>query len=571
MAISMAAVMLLCGTAIAQPKDAADKGKSDAAQSAETLVGKFTAAELSIVIEQQDGKYRGTITRGGKPFAFTGELKGTALSGLVDVEGTQSGFTATISEDELTLKLGLDSHKLKRVETKPLVPQKGNTIRKEVLLAKSEDVQVDSEIASPDNRRIGFIIQRDGLRFAAIDGIEGKPYRTAGAIEFSPDSKRYTHVGQRADGKLHVIVDGVESEPYDRLWEEFAKFSADSRRFAYAAMRGNKWRAVIDGKESALYDAVRFIAFSPDSKRVAFAGQRGNSWHVVIDGVEQEAVEDVGREGILFSPDSKRVAFTAIKNLKHCLVVDGVAGKAHEAIDGVTFSPDSLHTYFVALRSGQYEVFTDGEEKGTYEKIYGLSFGPDGKSTVLAVRKEGKALHLINDRSEPGHEDISPPVFSPDGKLIVYATKKDGKWSVLHDGKSGKAHDQIPFIAFAPDSRRLAYVAIDGEKAKVVVDGDSTASLDEIWHNGLYFSPDSKHLVVGARREDKSFLIVGGIEGEPIGAFVPGSQPVFDGPDQFHIITRRGPHYYRLEVRILASGPANSSKDQPVSNSLEQP
>ena len=552
--VSFFFAMLFCGSAIAQPKDEADKDKTAAAEAAKAIVGRFGDGALSIVIEPLAGKYQGTITRGGKSFPFTGELKGAQFIGNIEIGGAKSGFTATVEGDELVLTLGLDAQKLPRIVTPPAGGLLKNTTRKEVLLARSEDVQLDSELASPDNRRIGFIIQRDGFRHAVIDGVEGKAYRRVGALEFSPDSRRHSYVVQQGPGQLRVVVDEVEGEPFESLQQNLSRFSPDSKRLAYIGMRGDKWWAVIDGRKSEAYDQMLFITFSPDSKRTAFAARRGQAWHVVVDGVQGPAVDEVGKEGILFSPDSKRVAYTAIQGGKHFAVVDGVQGKPCEAISGFAFSPDSLRTYYLALRSGEYVLTVDGQDHGIYESILGLSFSSDSKHTVLGARQDRKSFHVINDRREAAYDEIAAPVFSPDNQQIVYAARQNLKWSLMRDGKSGKFHDQIPFIAFSPDSRRLAYVAMDGGQARVVIDDAPSASFESIWRNGLYFSPDSKHFVFGARGGENSFLIVDGVEDKPVGSFVPGSQVVFDGNDRFQIITRRGSSYYKLEVQINAKG-----------------
>lgn len=547
-------LMLVSASLIAQPNDASEKDKAAAAQFAKAIVGKFANDAMSMFVELNQGKYQGTITRGDKAFPFTAELKDTKLIGQVDIGGAKTGFSATMEDDDLVLALGLDTQKLPRVVVVPPGGPVKNTVRKEALLATSEDVQAGSELASPDNRRIGFIIHRDGLRHAVIDGVVGKAYRLAGAIEFSLDSKRHSYIVEPSPGKRTVVVDGVEGESFENLLQPTSRFSADSKRVAYAGMRDNKWRAVIDGKQGEAYDELLYITFSPDSKRVGFAARRGKAWHAVIDGVEGEAFDGVGREGIHFSPDSRRVAYTAIKDGKQFTVIDGVQGKPCEAIGGFAFSPDSLRTYFVARLSGQNVFIVDGQDRGIYESIHNLSFSPDSKQTVLGVRHEGKVFHVVNDRPEPGYEDVTRPIFSPDHQQMVYAARQKAKWSLIRDGKSIRFHDQIPSMIFSPDGRRLAYVAIDENMARVVVDAAVSVRYDSIWSNSLYFTPDSRHLVMGASREVNTFLVVDSVEDKPVGSFVPGSQPVFDGNDRFHIITRRGPNYHRLDVQIINKG-----------------
>lgn len=553
--VAWALLLYPCSFACAQPADATDQGKGNSQAVARALVGTFANRAMSITIAHDDGKFQGTITRSDKQFPFTGEFKEATLTGTVDVGGNKSGFTVTLDGDELTLTLGLDVQKLSRIEAIPLGGKSSNTVRKEVRIARSEDVQLNSEVASPDNRRVGFVIQRDGLRHVVIDGVEGPAFRRAEMIEFSPDSKRFSYVARALDGNLNFVVDGKESAPYESLKQSISRFSPDSSRIAFAGMRQGQWQVVIDGKESERYDAVDFITFSPDSKRVAFIGQRGQNWHAVIDGVEQAAAQEIGRDGIVFSPDSKRVAYTAIRRGRHGVIVDGTEGTTHDAIAGILFSPDSAHLYLLALRNGQQVIFVDGQEKATHEAVRGIGFSHDGKKTVVAVKHKGKSMHLIDGRAEPAYDDISPPIFSPDNLQMAYAARTSKKWCPIRDGKAGAFHDQILSITFGPDHRRLAYVARDNGKAKVIVDDRASHEFDEIWQNQVNFSPDGRHVVFGARQGEHSFLVVDEAMGEPIGNFIPGSLPVFIGPDRFQVITRRGPDYYRLEVQIIKPAP----------------
>ncbi|MEX2215683.1 MAG: hypothetical protein WD768_16345 [Phycisphaeraceae bacterium] len=558
--MSAAVVMCLCAVAFAQPKEPAEKGDSNTlapAAAARALVGKFGEGEVSLVIEQVEGKYQGKLYKGGKEFDFTGELKGKSFSGILDVGGSKSGFAATIDGDELTLTLGVDSYKLARIDTRPRPPvtRSANTTRKEVLLVKSDEIQVGSEVVSPDNRRVGYIIQRDGLRRVAINGVEGKAYKRTEYITFSPDSRRCLYVGEQTEGKVRMVIDEVEGELYDALAAGISLFSPDSRHVAYGAQRDGKWRVVQDGKEGATYEEIKYITFSADSKRIAYAGRRGEGWHVVVDGVEHDAAADLGREGISFTPDSKRVVYTIIKGGKQSIVVDGIEGKSYEAVAGVGFSPDGAHSSYIFLRDRQFIFVYDGQEKATYEAINGLSISPDSQHTALGVRSGGKSYQVIDDRPEPKFDDVSPPQYSPDSQRVVYAALQAGKWRLIQGGKSGLLHDQIPYFIFSPDSRRLAYMAIDNGKASVLIDDKPVSErFDQVWRNGLYFSPDSRHLVFGGGRGGDIYLVVDGVEGQPIGELLPTSRVVFDAGDAFHVVTRRGASYHRLDVKIVEPG-----------------
>jgi hypothetical protein len=65
-------------------------------------------------------------------------------------------------------------------------------------------------------------------------------------------------------------------------------FSPDSKRTAYRAKRRAKYFVVVDGSESEPYDRVewRSIVFSPDSRHVAYIAANKGSEFIVVDGVK---------------------------------------------------------------------------------------------------------------------------------------------------------------------------------------------------------------------------------------------------------------------------------------------
>ena len=98
--------------------------------------------------------------------------------------------------------------------------------------------------------------------------------------------------------------------------QSFTVISQDGCHVAYAVARGNKWRAVVDGKEGPPYDEIdkRSLMFSPDGKRVAYLAKKGEKWLEVLDG----------REGPLYDEMPGSPIFRADGTLEHLAVKDGV-------------------------------------------------------------------------------------------------------------------------------------------------------------------------------------------------------------------------------------------------------
>ena len=74
---------------------------------------------------------------------------------------------------------------------------------------------------SPDSQRLGYVVKRGVKWLAIVDGKGGKEYDGAGGLIFSVGSKSWAHMAVQA-GKSLVVLDGLDSEPYDDFLRETA-------------------------------------------------------------------------------------------------------------------------------------------------------------------------------------------------------------------------------------------------------------------------------------------------------------------------------------------------------------
>ena len=153
--------------------------------------------------------------------------------------------------------------------------------------------------------------------------------------------------------------------------------SADGRRVAYVARRGERYVVVVDGVEGKPYRLIKYVdvCFSSDSKRVAYAAWRDPMDVVVVDGVEGKPYHSIGQESLCFSRDGKRLAYVGWENNDRDLViVDGVEGKFYGIKWGsLQFSPDSKRVAYVAGKG----VVVDDVVGKRYDAIHGLQFSPN--------------------------------------------------------------------------------------------------------------------------------------------------------------------------------------------------
>lgn len=197
------------------------------------------------------------------------------------------------------------------------------------------------------------------------------PGAAAASLAVSPDGKRVAFFRKSISGKKWtLIVDDVESEPYDGVSQTQPIFSPDSKRVAYVAERSGRKLAVIDGREGKDYDAVGDITFSPDSQRVAYMAAQGAERFMILDGIEQPTRFDaLHASGPIFSPNSRRVGYAAKRGAKWLVVIDGHEGEEYDGAGALTFSPDSQQWAHFANRGERSLVVLNGAESAEYDGI----------------------------------------------------------------------------------------------------------------------------------------------------------------------------------------------------------
>src|SRR5947209_5109493 len=119
-------------------------------------------------------------------------------------------------------------------------------------------------------------------------------------------------------------------------------------------------------------------------------------------------------------------------------------------------------------------------------------------------------------------------VTSEDRQHAAYGLKRGAKAVVVLDGVPGREYDVIDaaskpnemgqresLLHFSPNGRRMAYLARRGDRWFTVVDGVEPAESKPYEDAGYPdFSPDSRQLVFAARRAKQWFLVVKGVEGK---------------------------------------------------------
>lgn len=239
-------------------------------------------------------------------------------------------------------------------------------------------IETETLIINNEGQVAYMAIAEDLKKCVVIGNEEGAHYQNIiqqmsgkSTIKFSNDGNNYAYIAQKNEGKFTVIINGQEVNSYnvihDQSWYTQGDiispiFSPDSTRCAFVICTiDDKYRVVVDGHESHLYDDISSFTFSPDSKHFAFVGKIDGKQCMVIDGRQEKLYDyinycyySVGTAHVSsgdphFSSDSQHLAYSASINDKMCMIIDGQEHNYHNCVGTPTFISDNKHvTYFIS-------------------------------------------------------------------------------------------------------------------------------------------------------------------------------------------------------------------------------
>jgi hypothetical protein len=381
-------------------------------------------------------------------------------------------------------------------------------------------------VFSPDGERLAYVEVRGEKRMEAemrivLDGAPGEwcfgMRNSGGVMQFSPDSRRFAYCRSSADLKVQWVVDGVPQRIFDEVPHLSmarlrgvgvlepplaARFSPDSRRFAYFADVPEKGVAIVeDDVAGPVLKAVGRPVFSPDSRHLAYMAQTFDGRAtVVVDGVAAPPWNAKTFHGLpVFSADGRHVAVTAMREeggllrKRHTcvLVVDGrvVAELPGEDVSAIpVVNADGSHVAWWVRQGPAAKVMLDGEPvpAGTYSASEPV-FTPSGR-LAYATHPDGGApvTVMLHDRPGPIAERMAPNrtvirlfgrslepkanpdvAISPDGEHVAWMGMFRGCWAPVLDDQVGPPFTWPVACWFEPDGRATWYLQLDDTVCRV--------------------------------------------------------------------------------------------------------
>ncbi len=363
-------------------------------------------------------------------------------------------------------------------------------------------------VFSPSGERLAYVEMRKAADGGAelrvvLDGVPGVWFRgmrnAVGAMQFSPDGKRFAFYRTDEHGGGRWVVDG---EPQ--------RMSVDHRPLSLARFRGI---GIIEPELPA--------CFSPDGRRFACTAELDGGGVAVLEPhTDGPRFKAAGMP--VFSPDSQHLAYVAETDEKSlCLVVDDEAGPMWTAalVGTPIFSPDSRHTALLYAREerrmlrkhkmvgcvvdGRVIAEVDGDQ------WFGDPvFSPDSEH-VAWWYEDDELLEMMVD-AEPfpsGHIANSGAIFTAAGHLVfAVIVMPQGRETIMEGWRPGPLADEVlpgqstkamfvdpltgepslPFVV-SPDGAHIAWAGMFGEEARPVLDDEIGPPFDIVL--GARFDP----------------------------------------------------------------------------------
>jgi len=328
-------------------------------------------------------------------------------------------------------------------------------------------------------------------------------------LTLSSKGMRFASTRAKANGKWIVQLDGVESPEYDEVLKTVptpqisygpggdvltysigvqgpVAFSADGRRYAYAARTGMDAVVILDGKEifrgrqSQVAPPVQTMQFTPDSRHLYFFSASGDTLNSKVLMMDGKPVSPPVNEitPLLFSADGSHWVFnagSAKQPRDRVMVIDGKL--APYSCENARISADGLHVACVTRTAPGMKtavaVLVDGKLTVGGSRINTLKFSPSGDVFVTATDVTNIATLYRNGVAIPNSVGVTGVLFSADGRHYGARgnTKYVQHWMII-DGKRQKDYKDLMDIVFSPDGTTWAYNAQTELGWQAVVNGE---------------------------------------------------------------------------------------------------
>lgn len=258
--------------------------------------------------------------------------------------------------------------------------------------------------------------------------------------------------------RYRLVVNGTASDVYEQL--EPPVFSPDGDSWAAVGIKDSQWHILVNGGEiPLLYNFVEEVSFSTDSRILSLVGYRGDEgW---IAGYEIENDEGTGK--------------VHLKEVGTPLPLVKKTGRYYTSNNG-------RRRAYVGERSGGKIVSVEGRESLVFDDIKPVGFWYDGSFLYGALIGGQWRLYRGEEEVIGGFSGFSEPAVNVPGTIAVFiGSYQTGSVVVLisdeyYDPRVGEKYEKVMNLTLHPTLAMYSYNAVDQAKPYVVYNGTRYAA-----------------------------------------------------------------------------------------------
>ncbi|MBN1595169.1 PD40 domain-containing protein [candidate division FCPU426 bacterium] len=427
-------------------------------------------------------------------------------------------------------------------------------------------IKEDYLVISKDGRHLAYPAQQGNAWFMVVDGEEQQACADILSPPFfSPDSSRIAYIA-RQDGKELVVSGNRPGPGFDRI-TSLPHFDPDSRQMSYTGSNGDDHFIVSNSQILGPYGKAPEVTPSADGSRVAYTYTQDNKKGILLAGtLIHEYPADSEVSFLSISPDGQKAALVHDSQL---VGLEGTAVKkriplAGKMDYGITFGLDGGSLLYSVCSGREYCLMEDDRVIICCDRIINRGvFSPDRRRIAYAVRKGGREYVLCGGKTQSAYDEIKAEslAFGPGGRVLAYIARKGEQWLVVSNGQESPPYQNVDGIVFGPKDEDLAYMALAGGDLHLMVNGTSkNMKCDNYLKGTPVFTPDGRQVVCGLEKKGKWYVATVNKKGKPFDEILIYDEPdvalpsyttlIFDSPNRFHFLGKRGNRVYLVDTDL---------------------
>lgn len=249
---------------------------------------------------------------------------------------------------------------------------------------------------------------------------DGKKYGPFGAVNtaWSPDGTRYFSYECPIGFKTPCdsLIRTFNGDILDKMQTDVFRVAFSDSGEVAAKIHDNKGKYTVDSKwgNSTSYDEIGVVTVG-HANNLAYSARSSDKWRIVINGKESSDYFLVDKK-VVFSANGENYAYSACEKIEKCFVVyNGNNQQTFKEVNDISFSEDNTLAYqalkstigFMYFYLGRYEIVVNGKTVDSQvasplTNYFGhLSYSKDGKSVSYVLYNNGvlyrKTIGVVNN------------------------------------------------------------------------------------------------------------------------------------------------------------------------------